>query len=162
VIVVVGGPATGRARRPPAGPRLWTIGYEGRAQHDVITLLDEAGVELLVDVRFRPQSRKPGLSRTALSAALQDAGIAYDHRRDLGTPPPIRSEFKAGNLEAARASYREWLLATAAVHLEQLAVDLQDRRTALLCFELDPRRCHRRVIAEQLVRAVPALVVVDL
>ncbi|PPJ18215.1 hypothetical protein C5E45_10195 [Nocardia nova] len=44
-------------------------------------LLAEAGVATVVDVRLTPISRKPGLSKTKLSAALAEAGIRYVHLR---------------------------------------------------------------------------------
>jgi uncharacterized protein (DUF488 family) len=134
--------------------QLFTIGYEGRAQHDVIALLDEADIELLVDVRIRSQSRKPGLSKTSLAAGLADAGIDYLHLRDLGTPIPIRAEFRANNTEHARAEYLRYLRDDeAAQHaLAELLRLAQERRVAILCFEHDPRVCHRMVITEELAR----------
>ena len=130
--------------------QLWTIGYQGRAQHDVIGLLVEAGVELLVDVRLRPMSRKPGFSKKALAAALPLDGIAYEHRVALGTPLDIRGLFRAGELEEARRQYREYLVGAAAADLEWLEGEARKRPTAVLCFEFDPNECHRRVIAQEL------------
>lgn len=131
---------------------LFTIGYEGRAQHDVLRLLVDAGVNLLVDVRIRPQSRKPGLSKTALARALGEQGIAYEHRRELGTPLEIRAEFRARNLDVGRAAYRRHLLGDAMDELEWLARAAAVRPTAILCFELQAPECHRRVIAEELMQ----------
>lgn len=133
---------------------LWTIGYEGRAQHDVLQLLSEAHIELLVDVRIRAQSRKPGLSKSSLTAGLAEAGIEYLHLRALGTPLDIRAEFRAGNTDVGREAYRTYLLGDPeAVHqLEQLAALAGTRRVAILCFEHDPRVCHRMVVAEELER----------
>lgn len=131
---------------------LWTIGYEGRAQHHVIELLVDAGISQLVDVRIRPQSRKPGLSKTSLSAALAREDISYEHRRELGTPLAIRGIYRAKQFEEARALYREYLLDEASEHLDWLADVARSVPTAILCFEFDPRHCHRRVISEELTR----------
>lgn len=134
--------------------QLFTVGYEGRAQHDVLDILDEAGIELLVDVRIRSQSRKPGLSKTSLAAGLHDIGIEYVHLRDLGTPIEIRAEFRANHLDHARAEYLRYLRSDvgAQAQLAQLLELAGSRRTAILCFEHDPKVCHRRVIAEELAR----------
>lgn len=131
-----------------------TIGYEGRAQHDVIELLVDAGVTLLVDVRIRAQSRKPGLSKSSLAAGLAAVEIGYEHLRALGTPVDIRAEFRAGNVEEARGLYREYLLGDpeAQRELELLAELVQRERVAILCFEHDPRVCHRMVVLEELQR----------
>ena len=131
-----------------------TIGYEGRAQHDVIGLLVDAGITLLVDVRIRAQSRKPGFSKSTLAAGLGAVEIGYEHLRALGTPLDIRAEFRANNTDEARARYREYLLGDreARVELETLAELCSRERVAILCFEHDPRVCHRTVIAEELLR----------
>jgi uncharacterized protein (DUF488 family) len=131
-----------------------TIGYEGRGQHDVLELLVNAKVELLVDVRIRAQSRKPGFSKSTLAAGLDGVGIAYDHLRALGTPLDIRDEFRSGELGAARERYREYLLGDpdAQRELAMLAAFAQARPAAMLCFEHDWRGCHRAVIAEELQR----------
>lgn len=130
-----------------------TIGYEGRAQHDVLRLLNEDGVELLVDVRIRAQSRKPGLSKSSLTAGLAEAGIDYLHLRDLGTPLEIRAEYRAGDAGAPER-YRSYVLEDAAAQaaLAELARLAGERRVAILCFEHDPRVCHRMVVAQELER----------
>jgi uncharacterized protein (DUF488 family) len=131
-----------------------TIGYEGRAQHDLIELLVEADITLLVDVRIRAQSRKPGFSKSTLAAGLAAVEIGYEHLRALGTPLDIKAEFKAGNTAEARERYREYLLGDPAAHveLETLAELCARERVAILCFEHDPRVCHRAVVAEELLR----------
>ncbi len=135
-------------------PTIATIGYEGRAQHDVLRLLTEAGVTLLVDVRIRAQSRKPGFSKSTLAAGLGEAGIGYEHFRPLGTPIDIRERFRSGAVEEGRSQYREYLRGDpgAAADLERLASIIEggDGLVAILCFEHDPRVCHRMVIVEEL------------
>ena len=75
-------------------PRLFTIGYERLLPPELVNELRLAGVERLIDVRYRPQSRRPGMSKTRLGEMLGDHGIAYEHRKTLGTPPDIRWFFK--------------------------------------------------------------------
>jgi uncharacterized protein (DUF488 family) len=117
----------------------------------------------VIDVRFRPQSRRPGMSKTQLGEALAGRGIAYEHRRGLGTPPEIRWLFKAGRLAEATVAYREHVERDAAEELDRLAAEL-DRapRTALLCLEADPAACHRRIVAEALRARRSELQVIDL
>jgi uncharacterized protein (DUF488 family) len=132
--------------------RIWTVGYEKRSQQDLIVALVEHDIELLVDVRLRPQSRKPGLSKTTLAAGLAEAEIEYEHHRVLGTPLDIRGLFRAGEYEQAREAYREYLRDVGEEELAWLQEQARARRVAMLCFEGDPRECHRRVIAEELTR----------
>lgn len=144
-------------------PRLFTIGYERLLPPELVTELREAGVERLIDVRYRPQSRRPGMSKTRLGALLGEHGIAYEHRKALGTPPDIRWFFKHGRAAEGREAFREHVEATASDDLDALAAELDDApATALMCLEAEPAECHRRVLAEQLARRRPGLEVVDL
>jgi uncharacterized protein (DUF488 family) len=145
------------------GRMLWTIGYERLLPPQLVAELEAAGVERVIDVRYRPQSRRPGMSKTRLGELLASVGIAYEHRKALGTPPDLRHDFHAGRIEPARAAYREHVEATAASELAALADELEHGpRTALLCLEEDPARCHRRVLCEALAERLPGLRVVDL
>jgi uncharacterized protein (DUF488 family) len=119
-------------------PTLWTIGYEKLLPPDLVAELEAAGVQRVIDVRFRPQSRRPGMSKTRLSERLADHGIAYEHRRSLGTPPDLRWLFHAGRVDEARAGYLAHVEKTASEELDAMAAEL-DRapRTALLCLEAD-------------------------
>ena len=62
-------------------PKLFTVGYEGRALDEMIAELVRAGVERLVDVRELPLSRRRGFSKTALGESLRGAGIATEFNR---------------------------------------------------------------------------------
>lgn len=144
-------------------PAVWTIGYERLRPEALAAELTAAGVERVIDVRFRPQSRRPGMSKTKLGLMLADHRIAYEHRRELGTPPDLRWLFHAGRVEEAAAAYREHVEGTAPEALAHLAAELDGGpRTALLCLEEDPAGCHRRVITDALRERVPGLDVVDL
>jgi hypothetical protein len=86
------------------------VGYEGLSVDQLVASLKAEGIELLVDVRLTPLSRKPGLSKRALSAALTAAGIRYVHDRRLGNPKENRSAYADAVSDdgiAARADYRE-------------------------------------------------------
>jgi uncharacterized protein (DUF488 family) len=143
--------------------RLWTIGYERLLPEALVAELRAAGVRRVIDVRFRPQSRRPGMSKTRLAALLAEHGIAYEHRRALGTPADLRFLFHAGKVAEAAAAYRRHVEATAADELDALAAELPGApATALLCLEADPAGCHRRLVAEALARRRGDLEVIDL
>lgn len=144
-------------------PTIWTIGYERLRPEMLAAELEAAGVERVLDVRERPQSRKPGMSKTNLMKLLAGHRIAYEHRRALGTPPELRALYRSNKVERAAAGYREHVEGTAREEIDELAVELDDGpRTALLCLEEDPQTCHRRVITEALRERRPDLTVVDL
>lgn len=142
---------------------LFTIGYERLLAPELVAELEAAGVRRVIDVRQRPQSRRPGLSKTRLGQLLGDHGIAYENRRELGTPPDLRWLFRAGRLAEATVAYREHVEREASEALDALADELDAAPpTALLCFEADPAACHRRIVAESLCARRPELVVIDL
>jgi uncharacterized protein (DUF488 family) len=143
---------------------LWTIGYEKLRPESLAAELEAAGIERVIDVRFRPQSRKPGMSKTRLGELLASRGIAYEHRRELGTPPDLRHLYRTNRVADAAAGFREHVERTAADALDELAEELASDapRTALLCLEEDPGVCHRRVLTQLLRERRPSLSVVDL
>jgi uncharacterized protein (DUF488 family) len=142
---------------------VWTIGYERLLPDTLVAELQEAGVKRVIDVRIRPQSRRPGMSKTKLGQRLGRSGIAYEHWRSLGTPVEIRELFRRSATAAAREAYRAHLEGEAAAELERLQEALDSGPpTALLCLEAEPRYCHRGVICEALQARDPALQVIDL
>jgi uncharacterized protein (DUF488 family) len=142
---------------------IWTIGYQKLFPQTLVAELEAAGVSRVLDVRLRPQSRRPGMSKTRLGALLAEHGIAYEHRRELGTPLEIRGLYRAGHSERAAAAYRDHIENNAAREVDDLAGSIAvGPRTALLCLEENPAECHRRVLTEALRTRVADLEVVDL
>jgi uncharacterized protein (DUF488 family) len=144
-------------------PRLWTIGYERLRPETLAAELEASGVQRVLDVRFRPQSRRPGMSKTRLGGLLAAHRIAYEHRRALGTPPDLRWLFHAHRVAEAAPAFRRHVEQHAAAELDALADELDEAPpTALLCLEADPATCHRRVLAEALRARRPDIEVIDL
>lgn len=131
------------------------IGYEGRNIHGLVSELVAMGVSRLVDVRLNPISRKPGLSKTALSRALAEAGIDYEHRRELGNPKANRAGFAGPPEELAQAqsTFRSLLdLPEAENALDELEAAGRTELVALLCYEADQQRCHRDIVLREMRR----------
>ena len=144
-------------------PTVWTIGYERLLPGALVAELEAAGVRRLIDVRYRPQSRRAGMSKTRLGALLGEHGIRYEHRRALGTPPDLRYLYKHGQIAEGAAGFATHIEATAAAELDALSAELDAAPpTALMCLEADPATCHRRVLTDALRRRRPDLRVVDL
>lgn len=133
---------------------LTTIGYERRERDELVDLLVDAGVEVLVDVRATPRSRKPGLSKRRLAQALEQAGIDYVHEPWLGVPREHREAFRAGDPETV-AAYRRRLTSDGSEAVARVAGLAAERDVALLCYERDEERCHRRLVAEAVVSLAP-------
>jgi uncharacterized protein (DUF488 family) len=129
--------------------RIFTIGYEGTTVAEFIAALERPGVERVIDVRALPLSRRPGFSKSALKAALEDAGIEYVHLKALGTPADGRAAARAGrhaDLERIYAGQLE--LPEAMAQSAQMLELAREKPSALLCIERDPAHCHRTLLLE--------------
>lgn len=131
--------------------KVFSIGYEGATQAQVIDRLKAAGVDLLVDVRAVAASRRAGFSKTILGESLEAEGIDYLHLRGLGTPKAGRDAARKGHVAEMRAIFADHLAEPQAqMEYERLKALAGEKRVALLCFEADHAGCHRAVLAERL------------
>lgn len=130
-------------------PAVATIGYEGATPDRLVAALKAAGVATLVDVRAIAASRRPGFAKSALSAAVQEAGIGYLHLRALGTPAAGRAAARAGRPAEMRRIFAEHLKGVESqAALAELSALARRQPVCLLCLEADPTTCHRTMVAE--------------
>lgn len=138
---------------------IFTIGYEGTTPDRLVAALRQAGVQKLVDVRALANSRRPGFAKRALSAALAEAGIGYEHLRALGTPAEGRAAVREGRPAAMRRIFAAHLAGTEAqAALAGLTDTARHERVCLLCLEADPAQCHRTLVAEAVAAGAGATV----
>lgn len=139
-----------------------TLGYEGRGLDEWVGALVDARVQVVVDVRDVPISRRRGFSKTALSQRLAADGIEYRHIRSLGNPRELRHALKDGSLAFRdfAPQFRE-LLNHRQDDLLELAALAVESRICLVCFEEDPTTCHRSIVAEFVVDASNAALTVE-
>lgn len=130
---------------------VWTIGHGTRSADELVSVLREAGVATVVDVRRFPGSRhNPQFNEPALREVLGENGIAYRHAVELGgrlAGEPGEEAFgclrvAAFRSYAARMGTETWQAA--------LAAELVHPAPCFLCSETLWWRCHRRLIAELL------------
>ena len=124
--------------------RFATIGYSGRSLEVFIQALIECGVTTLLDVRHFPGSRfRPEFSKTNLADALNDHGIQYLHKRDLGIPSKVRREH--GYPEHTESLWSWYDSEVLSSHIDDLSwfPRLESGLAALMCVESDPADCHR-------------------
>jgi uncharacterized protein (DUF488 family) len=146
-------------------PELATIGVYGFSLETFLAALHEADVGLVLDVRQRRGvrgSEYAWANSLRLQAALREAGIAYEHHRELAPTTALRrlqyrEDARLGvgkrSRELLAPEYRRLYLEQILdkVDLEEMAARLPaDHASALLCVERDPEACHRSLIAERL------------
>lgn len=128
-----------------------TIGYEGARPGDFIATLQLVDVRMVIDIRDRAQSRRPGFSKSALRDSLEATGIGYLHLKELGDPKEGREAARSGDLVRFREIYASVLkTAEAANALDQIAALSGQMSVCLLCYERDHRECHRKIVADRL------------
>lgn len=129
---------------------LHTIGYTGLSIHEFIEELTEARIDLLIDIRELPISRKRGFSKTALTENLASAGIEYSHLKWLGSPKALRHEVRESKdyNKFFGGVAKHLCQANASAQLQE-AIRLARRvRSCLMCCCPDWKYCHRRCVVD--------------
>jgi uncharacterized protein (DUF488 family) len=135
---------------------IWTVGHSTRMIGEFIKLLKAYGIELVLDVRTVPRSRKnPQFNKDNLQQVLPEAGIEYIHAKDLGGLRHSKKDSlnTAWKNESFR-SYADYMQTDAfSQALMWLKTCAQQKRMVLMCAETLPWRCHRSLIADALIIA---------
>lgn len=137
-------------------PDVYTIGHSNQASEALIALLQTHGIEVLVDIRRFPGSRRlPQFNRENLEAALAEAGIEYVWMEALGGRRAKRKDFDSPNLGLRNDSFRNYadymLTDEFRAAMNELETIAAARRTAIMCSESLFWRCHRRLVSDDLV-----------
>jgi len=139
--------------------KVHTVGHSTRSQEELISLLREAGVTCLVDVRSYPRSRtNPQFNADVLERALANEGLQYRHMRALGGrrgPQDLVGPSPNGLWrETAFKNYADYALSPAfRVALSELLQLAGECQCAVMCAEAPWWRCHRRIITDYLLAA---------
>ena len=132
---------------------LWTIGHSTRPIEKFLELLRVHGIELIFDVRTIPQSRfNPQFHSIALAERAIAAELGYRHAAHLGgLRKPKQDSPNLGWRNQSFRGYADYMQTESfRKALEQLMVVGTSRRTAVMCAEAVPWRCHRSLIADAL------------
>jgi uncharacterized protein (DUF488 family) len=131
--------------------QIWTVGHSNHPIGRFLEILKAHRIERVLDVRRFPASRKwPHFNALALAMSLPAAGIDYIGMPELGgrRKPRADSPHVAWRSDAFRG-YADYM------DTEEFAGELartmslaRERRSALMCAEALPWRCHRSVLAD--------------
>jgi uncharacterized protein (DUF488 family) len=133
--------------------KIWTVGHSTRSGEEFTEILRAHGVEVLVDVRSFPSSRRyPWFNRDALSVSLGETRIEYKHEPHLGGRRKPRPD-------SHNSAWRNEQFRGYADHMEteefkngvrQLLELAAGKRVAIMCAEAVWWRCHRSLISDYL------------
>lgn len=129
---------------------IFTIGYQQRPIDRFATILVNAGVTIVVDVRENAWSRKEGFSKSALRDVLSERGIQYQHAEFAGNPKRLRNE--AESHDECLDMYESYLKENTDVvqQFDNLISTLatQGNSICLMCYERHPLDCHRSILLD--------------
>src|SRR5215212_2268498 len=134
----------------------FTIGHSTRSAEEFIGLLKESEIQVVVDVRTIPRSRRnPQFNKDALPDTLQQFQIGYEHMLELGgrRGRQLIGEFSPNTFwthERFR-NYADYAMGeefrAGLARLRELG---HRCRSAIMCAEAVWWRCHRRIITDYL------------
>ena len=135
------------------GEIIYTIGHSILAMDAFLHILDRFEIRQIVDVRTIARSRRnPQYNEEALREALKQHGIAYSRLKELGG---LRREQKASiNTAWKNASFRGYAdymqTPDFSAAIGRLIALAGEHRSAIMCAEAVPWRCHRSLIGDAL------------
>jgi uncharacterized protein (DUF488 family) len=135
------------------GVTVFTVGHSTRPIDELLALLDSHRIRRVVDVRTVPRSRRnPQYGIDVLPQSLAARGIEYLHMPSLGGLRHARRDSpNTGWRNATFRGYADYMQTPEFERaLEELTALARERRTAIMCAEAVPWRCHRSLIADAL------------
>jgi uncharacterized protein (DUF488 family) len=130
-----------------------TIGHSTHPFEEFAAMLGAHGIERLVDVRTIPKSRRhPQYNTEFLAAELPARSIDYVHMKSLGgLRKPAKNSRNTGWRNESFRGYADYMATEEFQQGMNRLIDLaREKRTAMMCAEGVPWRCHRSLIGDAL------------
>ncbi|MEO6901788.1 MAG: DUF488 domain-containing protein [Bacteroidia bacterium] len=132
---------------------IWTIGHSTRSLTEFVEMLNSFQIEIVVDIRSFPGSRKyPHFNKEALAISLPEAGLQYIHLKNLGgrrkTNPDSKNTVWRHPAFRAYADFME--TETFQEGMKELEEIGSSKRTSYMCSEAVWWRCHRSMVSDYL------------
>ena len=133
---------------------LYTIGYEGISLEAYLNKLIKHDIKVLVDVRNNPMSQKFGFSKSQLIRYCEGLHIEYVHFGEVGIESEYRQELKSqADYDYLFDTYKaKTLPKSVATQQKILELLIAKKRIALTCFEANICQCHRKHLAEAIIK----------
>ncbi len=144
---------------------IYTIGHSIRTEKDFLALLQQHSIDLLIDIRTIPHSRRnPQFNSENLEKSLRNAGIGYLHLLELGglrKPSPLSKN--TGWENPGFRGYADHMSSEEFERGIERVIDLGSKQNiVLMCAEAFYGKCHRMVLSDALViRNVIVLHILD-
>ena len=132
--------------------RIYTIGFTGKSAEQFFSVLRNAGIKRLLDIRLKNASQLAGFAKRGdLEFFLREiCGADYVHEPRLAPTAGMLEAYRAGKLgwDDYQPQFRQLLSQRCVETLFQPA--FFETPTVLLCSVPTADQCHRRLVAEYL------------
>jgi uncharacterized protein (DUF488 family) len=155
------------SKQPPPQEAHWpegavfTVGHSTLPIEQFIALLHSYGIARLADIRTVPRSRhNPQFNGDALGGVLKPEHIDYVSLPALGGLRHTRKDSSnTGWRNKSFRGYADYMQTEEFAEGLATLIDMsRQKRTAIMCAEAVPWRCHRSLVADALgVRGIPAV-----
>jgi hypothetical protein len=148
--------STKRAKHDPTqypAQTIFTIGHSTHTLEEFVAMLKAHDLAQLVDVRTIPKSRRvPQFNSESLAETLPARGIDYIHLKALGGLRHARKDsVNSGWRNASFRGYADYMGTEEFQQgIDRLLELARAKRTAIMCAEAVPWRCHRSLIGDAL------------
>ncbi|MEB3778879.1 MAG: DUF488 family protein [Desulfurococcales archaeon] len=148
----------------------YTIGHSNRRPYEFLSILKHYNIEVLVDVRRWPKSRKyPWFNMETLKNLLEEQGIRYTWLEPLGGYRRFNRDVEDHGIARCFESqgfraYATYILVNSRARetLEKLESIVRSHTTAIMCSERLPWMCHRKIISDWLLsRNIKVIHIID-
>ena len=131
---------------------IYTIGFTKRSASEFFGALEAAQVRRVVDVRLNNRSQLAGFTKASDLPYFLDRILdaSYEHEPLLAPESDMLKAYRAGDMSWTDYGRRYNELLESRRVGAALEKHAYLNRSALLCSELEPHRCHRRLAAEYL------------
>jgi uncharacterized protein (DUF488 family) len=133
---------------------IYTIGHSTHTLDELIAALKGHGIQILVDIRSFPMSRRlPHFNRESLEAELPKHGIAYVWMKELGgRRKKIRNDSPNTGLRSPSfRNYADYMLTEEfSAAIDRLLEISREGNTAIMCAERVYFQCHRMLVSDYL------------
>ncbi|MHC4076706.1 MAG: DUF488 domain-containing protein [Planctomycetota bacterium] len=131
--------------------KIFTVGYAGKNARQFFTILKQAGIRKVIDVRLYNTSQLAGFSkRQDIEYFLQTiVGAEYIHLPIMAPTKQLLNDYKKGliNWQQYETQFKGVITQR---QIEKHLIPQDMDMTCFLCSEAKADNCHRRLVAEYL------------
>ena len=130
--------------------KLYTIGYAGKTAQEFFTILRNAGIKKVIDVRLYPSTKDSGFAKSKDLAFFLRVlcRISYEHRKEFAPTATLLKGYKEGSI--SWTEYEEQYGNICQARRFMLTPDMDG--CCFLCTEPISEKCHRRLLVEYLAK----------